>query len=97
MTQRQRQAMLFIQRFIAERGYGPSGREIGEAVGTKSSGRVRALILALRERGYISFIPNRHRSITVLRPISPLYEVHVFNDATKELEPYAPKHLEAAE
>ena len=42
----------FVNAFVAENGYSPSVREIGEAVGLRSTASVSYHLQALQEKGY---------------------------------------------
>mgnify|MGYP000975245910 CR=1 FL=1 len=63
-----RQAMIFkyIQKVIDGRGYPPSVREIGEAVGLKSSSTVHTHLVKLEKKGYIRRDPTKPRAIEIL-------------------------------
>jgi repressor LexA len=65
LTQRQRQVLEFIDSQVRERGYPPSVREIGEAVGLSSSSTVHAHLAALQEKGYLRRDPTKPRAIEV--------------------------------
>lgn len=54
LTTRRRQILDFIARTIEERGYPPTVREIGAAIGLKSSSSVHYHLRMLEEKGYIS-------------------------------------------
>lgn len=66
LTDRQSRIMDVIQRAVAERGYPPSVREIGEAVGLKSPSSVHSQMNTLEEMGYIRRDPTHPRAIEVL-------------------------------
>ncbi|HEX6990188.1 MAG TPA: winged helix-turn-helix transcriptional regulator, partial [Bacillota bacterium] len=53
LTRRQRQIYEFIKKQMRSRGYPPSVREIGEAVGLRSSSTVHGHLSRLEEKGYI--------------------------------------------
>lgn len=55
----------FIEQFIAEHGYSPSVREIGEAVGLPSPGSIGPLVKRMREEGLLTGNPNQSRTIRV--------------------------------
>ena len=64
LTPRQRQVLEFIDAEVRHRGYPPSVREIGEAVGLSSSSTVHAHLAALQDKGYLTPRPHqapRHR------------------------------------
>ena len=65
LTQRQRQVLEFIDLQVRERGYPPSVREIGEAVGLSSSSTVHAHLAALQEKGFLRRDPTKPRAIEV--------------------------------
>lgn len=65
-TKRQKDALDFIQGFIARYGYSPSFEEIGSALGTKNKSSVHRLVHGLADRGAIIILRNRGRSIRVV-------------------------------
>src|ERR671919_928793 len=66
LTDRQRQTLNFIAETVAERGYPPSVREIGEALGLASSSTVHSHIQALQRKGFIRVDPTKPRAIELL-------------------------------
>ena len=65
LTPRQRQVLEYIDESVRHRGYPPSVREIGEAVGLSSSSTVHAHLAALQDKGYLSRDPSKPRAIEV--------------------------------
>jgi repressor LexA len=65
LTPRQRQVLEFIDAEVRRRGYPPSVREIGEAVGLSSTSTVHAHLEALEEKGYLRRDPTKPRAIEV--------------------------------
>ena len=63
ISKRQQLIMDFIQERIKTKGYPPSVREIGEAVGLKSSSTVHAHLVQLQEKGFITKDPSMPRSV----------------------------------
>jgi repressor LexA len=63
LTPRQRQVLEFIDQEVRERGYPPSVREIGEAVGLSSSSTVHAHLAALQDKGYLRRDPTKPRAL----------------------------------
>ncbi len=63
LNHRQKVILDFIQERIKTKGYPPSVREIGEAVGLKSSSTVHAHLVKLEEKGFIRKDPSKPRSI----------------------------------
>ena len=66
LTDRQRQVLDYIREKVAERGYPPSVREIGEAVGLSSPSSVHSHLNSLVEAGYIKRDPSKPRAIMVV-------------------------------
>jgi repressor LexA len=65
LTARQRQVLEFIDAEVRQRGYPPSVREIGEAVGLSSPSTVHAHLAALQDKGYLHRDPSKPRAIEV--------------------------------
>lgn len=68
LTTRQRRILEFIERTGRERGYPPTVREIGEAVGLTSSSSVHAQLANLERRGLLHRDPTKPRAITTNEP-----------------------------
>lgn len=66
MTDRQRQILDFIRAEIHRRGFPPSVREIGEAVGLSSSSTVHSHLAALEDKGFLRRDPSKPRALEVL-------------------------------
>jgi repressor LexA len=66
LTARQRNIMEYIIAEVQQKGYPPSVREIGEAVGLSSSSTVHAHLAKLEQLGYIRRDPTKPRAIEVL-------------------------------
>ena len=65
-SQRQQTIFQFIKDFLTEHGYPPSVREIGQAVGLKSSSTVHGYLDKLEESGMIRRDPTKPRAIDLL-------------------------------
>jgi repressor LexA len=65
LTERQRGILNFIESETAQRGYPPSVREIGEAVGLNSTSTVHAHLASLQRLGYLRRDPTKPRAIEV--------------------------------
>jgi repressor LexA len=65
LTDRQRGILDFIVVNMRERGYPPSVREIGEAVGLSSSATVHNHLATLQKLGYLRRDPTKPRAIEV--------------------------------
>lgn len=68
LTERQKQVLIFIRQTVADRGYPPSVREIGEAVGLSSPSTVHSHLSSLVRAGYLRRDPSKPRAIEVLGP-----------------------------
>ncbi|MCL4515175.1 MAG: transcriptional repressor LexA [Firmicutes bacterium] len=66
LSSRQTQIMEFIKQEIRKKGYPPSVREIGQAVGLRSSSTVHSHLNKLEEMGVIRRDPTKPRTIEVL-------------------------------
>ena len=68
ISDRQREILDLILRTVQERGYPPSVREIGEAVGLNSPSTVHSHLSALVKGGYLRRDPSKPRAIEVTAP-----------------------------
>jgi len=66
ISNRQQAILEFIKREVREKGYPPSVREIGEAVGLASSSTVHGHLDRLEKKGLIRRDPTKPRAIEVL-------------------------------
>jgi len=69
----------YIRRVIADRGYPPTVREIGQAVGLSSPSSVQAQINNLKEMGYLRNSKDSPRTIEVVDDVDPLLIEPVVN------------------
>jgi repressor LexA len=68
LTPRQQGVLATIKDSIEKRGYPPSMREIGEAVGLTSSSSVAHQLRVLEQKGFLKRDPNRPRALEVFLP-----------------------------
>lgn len=66
LTKRQSQILDFIRAEVHRRGFPPSVREIGEAVGLSSSSTVHSHLAALEAKGFVRRDPSKPRALEVL-------------------------------
>ncbi|MCA9791192.1 MAG: transcriptional repressor LexA [Candidatus Eremiobacteraeota bacterium] len=66
LSRRQQQILEFIRESVEARGFPPSIREIGEAVGLSSSSTVHSHLRSLETKGYLRRNPSKPRSIELL-------------------------------
>jgi repressor LexA len=88
LTIRQYKVLEFIRDAVERRGYPPSMREIGEAVGLTSPSSVAHQLAALERKGYLRRDPNRPRAIEVISP------GHAARRANSPLHAVGPDELE---
>ena len=65
-TKRQKELLQYVDAFIQEHGYGPSYREIMNAIGYKSVSTVAIHIEGLIQKGYLRKQDNSARSLEVV-------------------------------
>jgi len=65
LTERQRTILNVIRTSVTSRGYPPSIREIGDAVGLTSTSSVAHQLRTLERKGYLRRDPNRPRAVDV--------------------------------
>lgn len=88
LSDKQQAILRAIQASIAQRGYPPSMREIGEAVGLSSLSSVAHQLGQLELSGYLRRDPNRPRAMEVLIDLEP--------SASEHPDPDAPQVADAA-
>lgn len=66
LTKRQSEIYNYIKQVVQMKGYPPSVREIGEAVGLASSSTVHGHLSRLEEKGYIRRDPTKPRAIEIV-------------------------------
>lgn len=66
LSPQQRKVYEYILDFVRRKGYPPSVREIGEALGLTSSSTVHGHLTRLAEKGYIYRDPTKPRAIELL-------------------------------
>ena len=76
LPERQQRILVAIRDWVVEHGYSPSTRQIGDAVGLRSTSSVSKHLAALEDKGFL------RRSASVTRPI----DVRVFLAGTAAVE-----------
>ena len=66
ISTKQTEILEYIKEVTLSRGYPPTVREIGEAVGLKSSASVHAHLATLEKNGYIRRDPSKPRAIEIV-------------------------------
>lgn len=67
LTARQREILDLIRTTVAQRGYPPSVREIGDSVGLSSPSTVHSHLTTLANGGFIRRDPSKPRAIEVIK------------------------------
>ena len=67
INKREKAILKFIQKQVEENGYAPSVREIGKAVGLKSTATVHGYLAKLSEKGYIKKEDQKGRTLRLLK------------------------------
>lgn len=74
LTPRQSKALRFITEHVAQHGFPPSVRQIGNEVGLKSTSSVHHVLTRLEWKGYLRKTGNVSRGVQVLDPPEPRVE-----------------------
>ncbi len=67
INKREKAILRFIEKQVNEKGYAPSVREIGKAVGLKSTATVHTYLSKLSEKGYIKKEDQKGRTLRLLK------------------------------
>ena len=96
LTWRQRKVLQVIRDSVQRRGYPPSMREIGEAVGLTSTSSVSYQLSTLQNKGYLRRDAGRPRTVEVRLPGHPAVrpeadlDDEMANDITSQEAAYVP-------
>lgn len=85
LSKRQQQVLDYIRDTVTDRGYPPSVREIGDAVGLSSPSSVHSQLSALVEMGMITRDPTKPRAIVVVESQSEKKTARVEDDRLREI------------
>jgi repressor LexA len=94
VTPRQRRILEFISETVRERGYPPTVREIGEAVGLTSSSSVHAQLATLERRGLLHKDPTKPRAVTLSEPRAEGVPIPVIGRIAAGAPTLATEHVE---
>jgi len=90
LTARQRRILEVIRDSVERRGYPPSMREIGEAVGLTSTSSVSHQLATLQKKGFLRRDPNRPRAVDVRMPDPEEPSVSAEEIAERPVPAYVP-------
>jgi repressor LexA len=93
LTVRQRKVLSVIRNSVKTRGYPPSMREIGEAVGLTSSSSVAHQLRKLEARGFIRRDVNRPRAVEILHPSQAAEAAGVYDETDSGEARPAPQYV----
>lgn len=79
VTKRQKAVLECIENCIREKGYGPTVREVCQALGLSSPSTVHVHLKSLEDKGYIKRDPLKSRSIALTYPLDQDVEIEVDN------------------
>lgn len=97
LTEQQQKVLDYIREHIAAKGFPPSVREIGDAIGLSSSSTVHGHLNRLEEKGYIRRDPTKPRAMEVVgdeRPSRPTWYVPVMGKVAAGLPILAQQNIE---
>ncbi len=99
LTKRQREILTYLLESKQERGYPPSVREIGAALGLTSSSTVHSHLAALEKKGFIHRDPSKPRAIEILKdgasqPPKRVVNVPVLGHIAAGQPIFAEEHIE---
>src|SRR5216683_4272355 len=95
LTWRQRKVLQVIRDSVQKRGYPPSMREIGEAVGLVSTSSVSYQLSTLQNKGYLRRDPGRPRTVEVRLPGHPAirHDAGLDQDAAMDITSQEPAYV----
>jgi repressor LexA len=85
LSNRQQQVLEYITETVNDRGYPPSVREIGDAVGLSSPSSVHSQLSALVEMGMITRDPSKPRAIVVVESHAAKTPAPTSDDRLREI------------
>jgi len=94
ITARQQRILDFIAATVRDRGYPPTVREIGEAVGLTSSSSVHAQLANLERKGLLHKDPTKPRAVTLDGPKAPSIAVPLVGRIAAGAPILAEEHVE---
>lgn len=94
INETQQAVLNFIREVISQRGVAPSVREIGEAVGLRSTSTVQYNLNALEKAGYIERDPNLKRTIRLAGGSSKATPVPLLGTVTAGVPILAQEQIE---
>ena len=94
LTEKQRAIFEYIKEIISQRGVAPSVREIGEAVGLRSTSSVQYNLNALEEMGYIKRDANLKRTLRIAGSAESVNHIPLIGTVTAGVPILATQQIE---
>lgn len=94
VTPRQQRILDVIAQTVRDRGYPPTVREIGEAVGLNSSSSVHAQLANLERMGLLTKDPTKPRAMTLAHPKADAVAVPLLGRIAAGAPTLAAEHVE---
>lgn len=94
LTEKQKAVFDYIKEIISVRGVAPSVREIGEAVGLRSTSSVQYNLNALEEMGYIKRDANLKRTIRIAGSAESVTHIPLLGTVTAGMPILATQQIE---
>lgn len=66
LTEKEELIYKTIKEFITTNGYSPSMRELCKLTKIKSTASISNYLESLKDKGYITYIPNKNRTVRVI-------------------------------
>lgn len=69
LTNKQKETLQLLKEYIDKNGYAPTIRELCKIANVNSSCTIYKHLLHLKEKGYIDYVPNKSRTIKILKGV----------------------------
>lgn len=66
LTTQEQNTLQFIRNYIAQFGFAPKFKEIGQAIGVNSQGTIHRYVQSLEDKGYINRLKGNSRGISLI-------------------------------
>jgi len=66
LTPKEHKTYQYIRRYLLVTGHAPTVQEIAAGIGIRSRGTIHRYVQALKQKGYISGIPHKKRSLMLV-------------------------------
>ncbi len=93
LTPRQRRVLEVIRESVERRGYPPTVREIGQAVGLTSTSSVSHQLMTLQKKGFLRRDPSRPRAVDVRLPADVAAAGRAIDDAAERASHPQPAYV----